>query len=159
MSNNLSIKVQKELEERFTHAENDISSNSIYFAHPIDIYGTPLEANLIEKIGRKFPGHVVENPAKKHHGENYIFWKKETGNGMNYFARLLNSPKLVGEVFLPFEDGMIGAGVYKEIQIFQGLDKAVWEIDRSGLITPISTIDEARVLSIEDTKARVYSKE
>ena len=150
--------IQRELEERFAHAENDIPENGIYFAHPINIYGTSLESDLIKSIERHFPENSVENPAKKHHGENYVFWKENTGNGMDYFNRILNSPKLVGEIFLPFEDGMIGAGVYKEINSFHKLGKPVWEIDRNGLVFPADKVYDIRVLSVEDTRARVYPK-
>ena len=85
--------------KRVAIAEKDIPENAIYIVHPIDIYGTALESTLIGKTKERFPGQGVENPAKKHHGENYGFWKEKTGNGMEYFARLLNSEKLVGEVF------------------------------------------------------------
>lgn len=151
-------KIIEEMNERFIYALNDVSQDSLYFAHPIDIYGTALESDLIDKIENSFPEYSVENPAKKHHGDNYMFWRNNTGNGMAYFTELLKCGKIAGEVFLPFEDGKIGAGVAKEIKRVQGLGKKIWEIDRGGIITPVKNLDDSRILSVEDTRARVYKK-
>ena len=149
--------LSKDLNTRFDLAESAIVDSSIYFAHQIDIYGTLLEADLVSKIESEL-GHAVENPAQKHHDENYMAWRNETGNGMDYFERLLYSPKLIGEVFFPFEDGMIGAGVYKEIVTFLDLGKNVWEIDRTGAITSVDSLDSTRILSVDETRTRVYKK-
>lgn len=151
-------KIRKEMNERFVYALNSVKQDSLYFAHPIDVYGTPLQARLIEKIEKDFPEYSVENPNQLHHDSNYGFWREHTESGMTYFTEFLKYGKIAGEIFLPFEDGMIGAGVAKEIKRVQGLGKKIFEIDRTGEIIPVKNLDESRILSVPDTKARVHPK-
>jgi hypothetical protein len=126
----------------------------IYFGHPISFYNTPVQSFLIDKISLAFPETEIVNPGLKIHGENYKKWKAETGNGMNYFFQEV-LPSCAGGVFLPFEDGMFGAGVFGEAKFLSGLDRLVCEIDFEGSISPF-TLDESRCLSVEETRKRVY---
>jgi len=126
----------------------------IYFGHPIDIYNTPLEEFLIQSIEELFTGFVVENPGDLHHEEGYQKWKRETGNGMDYFFKQV-LPRMSAGVFLPFEDGLWGAGVYKEAEFLHDQGKPIWEISRNGYIQPM-VLHLASVLSVEETRKRVH---
>lgn len=130
--------------------------SKIYFGRPISFYNTEVDKFLIEQIEKSFPETELVNPALPIHGENYKRWKQETGNGMNYFFKEV-LPSCAGGVFLPFEDGMFGAGVFGEAKTLQGfgLDRIVCEIDFNGKIFPF-ILDESRCLSVEDTRKRVY---
>jgi nucleoside 2-deoxyribosyltransferase len=66
-----------------------------------------------------------------------------------YFQEVL--PDVDVGVFLPFEDGVYGAGTAAEIGFLLYQEKPVYEIDRDGEISEL--LD---VLSIDETKERVY---
>ena len=61
----------------------------IYFGHPINTYNTALENELLQKISEAFPECEIENPNQKHHNEGYERWKKTTGNGMDYYFKVV----------------------------------------------------------------------
>jgi len=126
----------------------------IYFGHPISFYNTPVETFLMEQIAKAFPASELVNPGLKIHGENYKKWKEETGNGMNYFFQEV-LPSCHGGVFLPFEDGLFGKGVFGEAKFLSDLDRITCEIDFTGRVFPL-ILDEARCLSLEETRKRVY---
>jgi len=126
----------------------------VYFGHPINIYGTTTEGLLIKAIERGFPDWEVENPNQPYHGEGYQRFKAENGNGMLYFYEEV-LPQMDAGVFLAFEDGMFGAGVYKEAQFLVDNGKNIFEIDLEGGLTGL-VLNESRKLSVEDTRARVY---
>ncbi len=130
------------------------TENKIYFGHPIDIYNTEKEKDLIEDIKKGFPEYVVENPNQPHHAEGYKIWKEKTGYGMDYFFKEV-LPKMEAGIFLPFEDGKWGAGVYGEAEFLYERGKPIYEIDLEGRIKEMD-LDMSRVLSIEETRARVY---
>jgi hypothetical protein len=130
--------------------------NRIYFGHPVNFYGTPKEEDLVRIIERHFPQYLVENPNQPHHQAGYREWKERTGNGMDYyFQKVL--PGMAAGIFLPFEDGMIGAGVYGEAEFLAANGKPLHEISLEGAIRGLA-LDPARKLSIEETKLRVYGK-
>lgn len=128
---------------------------SLYFAHPINVYNTPLEQKLISIISSNFPDCKIENPNQPHHQENYRTWRKEKGKGMlYYFQEVL--PKLDAGIALPFPDGMLGAGVAGEINFFLEKNKPAWEINHEGKINPLISIPESRILTIEQTMQRIF---
>jgi len=126
----------------------------IYFGHPISVYNTPKESELIQAIQKQFPGWHIENPNQPHHSEGYQTWKKNFGNGMSYYYQEV-LPKMHAGVFLPFLDRMWGAGVFNEAEFLFNQDKPIYEINYLGEISPV-TLDEAKKLSIEETRKRVY---
>ena len=128
----------------------------IYFGHPVSVYNTPEEKKLISIIEEIFPHFEVENPNQPHHAQGYQDWKKQKGNGMLYYYEKV-LPFMSAGVFLPFEDGMWGAGVFNEAEFLQEQQKSVYEIDYSGEISRI-IVDPSKKLSIEETRARVYKK-
>ncbi len=126
----------------------------IYFGHPVNTYNTKKESELIEIIEKNFPHLKVENPNQKHHQEGYKRFKQETGIGMNYYFQEV-LPKMRAGIFLAFEDGMLGAGVYGEAEWLFNNDRRIYEITFKGDITNL-ILDENRKLSVEDTRDRVY---
>jgi hypothetical protein len=137
--------------------EKGLGKNKIYFGHPINFYNTPKESELIQKIENFFPEFEIENPNQEIHQKNYTKWKEEKGNGMKYyFEEVL--PKMEAGIFLAFEDGMFGKGVFGEAEFLYKKGKEVYEINTEGKITSIDSLDYKRCLSIEDTRKRVYKK-
>ena len=129
----------------------------LYFAHPINTYHTPLEAELLKRISRKFRHATVLNPGDTTHEEAVREMKKSDpmANVMRYFVGLVHSCNAL--VALPFLDGMWGAGVYKEALVAQERGLTVWQIDpTTKKIARLGLLPADRVLSIEETRSRVY---
>jgi len=127
----------------------------IYFGHPITYYNTPAQSKLIKKIKATFPDFDVENPGSQIHEENYRRWEKTLRGGMAYFF-IEVLPRMDRGIFLPFEDRMFGAGVFKEMVWLYNEGKKIWEISHQGLILPIPEPDQSRALSAKDTRIRVH---
>lgn len=126
----------------------------IYFGHPINMYGTAEESKLIQIIQNNFPEYSIENPNQKCHEEGYQRYKKEGKKGIDYyFIEVL--PKMDAGIFLAFEDGMFGTGVYGEAKWLHENNKPIHEITLNGAIKDLVLV-ESRKLSVAETKARVY---
>lgn len=127
----------------------------IYFGHPINTYDTEEESRLLEIIQAYFKDYEIENPNQDHHQEGYLGYRKEHGSGMQYFLGIV-LPDMDAGVFRAFQDGMLGAGVYKEAEWLESNGKPIFEVNLEGKITPL-ILSEQRRLSVEETKKRVYS--
>ncbi len=125
----------------------------IYFGHPITIYNTQKESDLIDRIRKMFGWFDVENPNQKHHQEGYKRYKDKGERGMNYFFQEV-LPKMDAGIFLPFEDGMFGTGVFEEAQFIFNNNKKIYEISYHGKIDDLF-LDSKRGLSIGETLKRV----
>jgi len=130
----------------------------LYFGHPVSVYGVESETKLLGIIEREFRGWEVENPNQQKHQDGYQLWKRNTGRGMDYYFREV-LPKCDGGIFLPFKDGKWGAGVFGECEFLRRNTKPTWEITHNGVISLIIFWEpvQKRVLSVEETRARVYS--
>ncbi|MBR9683662.1 hypothetical protein GOV03_03930 [Candidatus Woesearchaeota archaeon] len=128
----------------------------IYFGHPVNTYNTEQETDLSAIIQQHFPEYEVENPNQPHHQEGYQRWKAEKGNGMQYYFQEV-LPEMAAGIFLAFEDGMLGAGVYGEAESLHQDGKPIYEISLEGKISELD-LDPQRFLTIEETRARVYGK-
>ena len=128
---------------------------TLYFAHPVNVYNTPLEQKLLREISIIFSAWDIENPNQPHHQEGYKTWKKEKGNGMlYYFEDVL--PKMDGGIGLTFLDGKFGKGVAGELEFLFKAGKPIWEINNSGIISIIYSLGTERILDVEQTKQRIY---
>ncbi|OGZ00404.1 MAG: hypothetical protein A2945_03610 [Candidatus Liptonbacteria bacterium RIFCSPLOWO2_01_FULL_52_25] len=101
---------------------NENCRKRFYFAHPVNLYHTELEANAVKFIEAKLPHICVENPNQPHHEAGYTAYKKRsedsrTQQGMGYFFEEV-LPHCDGCVALAFLDGRIGAGVAGEAAFF-----------------------------------------
>lgn len=115
----------------------------VYFAHPVSDYGTARELDALAAIQREFPGWVIENPNTEAHAAAY------RERGMEHFAEVVGSCQSL--VAWPFEDGAMGAGVWKEIEAARANKIPVYVL-RSRIVPLVGTWD---VLSVEDTRARI----
>jgi len=155
--------VSEEMKKRVIEVESMLFFNSIYFAHPINYYmGSKFnvhedkEVELIGFINKKFPEYNVFNPNQEFNQDNYVLWKRETGNGMNYYFDVI-LPKMEAGVGLSFDDGMFGAGVYGEIERLMVSGKPVFESREDGVIISLDCLEQDRRLSVKDTQKRVYN--
>jgi hypothetical protein len=130
-------------------------NDKIYFGHSVNVYGTPDEERLIKIIEEYFPQFEVENPNQLHHQEGYQRWRGITKGMDYYFKEVL--PQMESGIFLPFEDGMLGAGVYGEAEFIANDGKLIYEIDFVGNIERMF-LDSTRKLSVSETRERVYGK-
>lgn len=126
----------------------------IYFAHPVNTYGTELEKELYFRINEAFPRHVIINPNKPQHQDGYKRWRDETGKGMSYFYEEV-LPKCKGIVLLAFRDGKFGAGVVGEARFMIKRGHLMWEISLQGELSRLYDIPKERTLSIEETRLRL----
>lgn len=129
----------------------------IYFGRPVSTYGNvDLERRLKAAITLNFmEGDKVDilDPQGEEHQRGYREYRERTGSGMNYFL-IEMLPRATKGVFLPFEDGQIGAGVWTEADYLLQSGKEIFEISYRGDIS-VLTMDESRRLSVEDTRARL----
>lgn len=128
---------------------------SIYFGHPVSVYDIPLERELVKIIERELPIFQVENPNQPHHQEGYQRYTKQ-GRGMDYFFQEV-LPATAAGVFLAFEDGKFGAGVFGEAKFLHEQGKPIYEITLDGVVTGLE-LDDSRALTVEETRKRVYKK-
>jgi hypothetical protein len=126
----------------------------IYFGHPINFYNTPKEAELVRKIQERFPNCDVISPHLPVHKEGYQRYKLEKGNGMLYFETEV-LPAMDAGVFLPFEDGKFGAGVFREMKFLRERIRPIFGISLEGFLWVID-INSAEALTVEETRKRVY---
>ncbi len=127
--------------------------SKLYFGHPINVYGTELEKELIETIARSFPGWQIENPNQKHHEESYQRYADSGGRGMDYYFREV-LPKCHGGIFLPFRDGKYGAGVFGEAEFLQKQGCRIWQITDTGYISRLE-LSASLALSVYETRSRI----
>lgn len=125
----------------------------MYFGHPINVYGTELENNLLDIISQAFPTWDIENPNQQKHADGYKRYMDASGRGMDYyFCEVL--PQCQGGIFLPFRDGKYGTGVFGEAKFLSEQGCPVWQIDAEGHISKLD-LESAQVLSVEETRERI----
>lgn len=114
-----------------------MTKTKIYFAHPLNVYNTPLESAVETLISNVF-GYKIESPNKSHHQKRYEEWKTRTAinrdkhNAMAYFYEIV-IPQCVGCVSLPFLDRRMGFGVNGETK------KTIERGDPAWFIAPTRT--------------------
>ena len=136
---------------------------SLYFAHPVNVFNTKLEKEMIDLIQVSFgDAFKIENPNQKHHQENYKKWKEAWGNGMRYYFEIV-LPQCYGCISMSFLDGKWGMGVAGEAEFYLKKNSPNWLIDVTKKnkvirsLTPgekkmVSEFNPKLVLSIEKTR-------
>jgi len=144
----------------------------VYFAHPVNVYDTDLEKELLKLIQDFFgPGVEIENPNQPHHQVGYKTWKEKykdhpTKSGMTYFYEIVlpGCNMCVCQVFL---DGKWGAGVANEAAFYIKKGQPVWMIEPKTHKIRLLTVQERDlivkndpilVLSIEETRCRTWGR-
>ena len=74
---------------------------------------------------------------------------------MNYYFDVV-LPEMKAGIFLPFQDGMFGVGVFGEAEFLKKQGKLLWLIDWDKNISRIRKLDSSKKLSVEETCERVY---
>lgn len=80
----------------------------IYFAHPRATYGKTVEKKAMDMIMKEFPDYIIVNP-----NVNWIQGRVED-MGFDIFFKVINTVQIL--CVLPFEDGKIGNGSWRECQ-------------------------------------------
>lgn len=126
----------------------------LYYMRPMNLYGTELDFVLLRHINHLygFDWEVVD-PNTKTHQEAYENMKRETGDGMPYFAALARNCH--AGVFVPFPDGMIPAGVAREVTALLQRGCYVEELRYDGRKFRTRSLDTRRVLTVEETRSRI----
>jgi len=124
----------------------------MYFAHPVNVYNTSLETDLMQFIQESFPEWSIENPNQLKHQEGY---KRA---GMEYYLKEV-LPNMGGVVGLHFSDGRIGAGVFSEEESIFKRTGNLWTLTWDKSLTAVSDIEVLRtlVLTVEETRQRIYT--
>lgn len=106
----------------------------VYYARPINLYGTPQDKRDIELIEKL--GFEIINPNKEILAERY---KKE---GMDVFLEAMKDADALA--FRSFPDLSISSGVWKEIN---------QAVEDNKMVIELPTLTTKRWLSVEDTRA------
>lgn len=128
----------------------------LYFMHPVNIYDTPFEIRCEGIIHRRVPEYSIENPNRPWHQAGYQRYREMVGKiGMDYFMEVV-LPAVAAGAFLPFRDGMVGAGIWKEADWFTERGLPLWEINvHSGTLFKVERIPDNRRLTVEETRERI----
>lgn len=117
----------------------------IYYAHPINLYGTPQEKRDVKLLVEM--GFEVINPSYVAYQSEYQMRKENNDpNPFRFFKEL--AVETGNAAFRAFPDGTIGAGVYGEIMAVK---------QAGGLVIELPSMLECRGLSVDQTRA--YLKE
>ena len=127
---------------------------TIYFAHPINTYGTPIESECLSLIQERFPSCRIINPGEKDLQKDFTLYRQDNPNDyMRYFKQLVNDCNYI--VYLPFRDEMIGAGIWYEIQHLATMNDNIYQINLDkNQITKVSLdwVNQHK-LSIEEARS------
>lgn len=126
----------------------------LFFSHPVNTYGTPLEASLLKKIQEAFPVWEIVNPNEPCHQEGYDRHKQTSGNGMNYFIEEV-LPSCHGNIALRFRNGDWPAGVYKEAKYYEDRGLPTYTITPEGFVGFAGLLGIVIPLTVEETRARI----
>jgi len=135
-----------------------MNKHRVYFAHPINTYGTPLERTILGILTLKWRGDTIVNPGSDEHRAVVDEMRRidPSVNVMGYFTELVKACNEV--VVLPFIDGMWGAGVYKEAETVLDLTNGryVWVINpTTHVIRFVPRLKESLRLTVEETRSRI----
>lgn len=111
----------------------------LYFAHPVNVYNTPIENAMLALLAHCFPEDKIINPNTPEGQKAYTEAKAASGGthadhkGMDVFYKMLES--LDGCVSMPFLDCRMGLGVAGETQKTMRSGKPTWLIVPSHELT------------------------
>lgn len=117
----------------------------VYFAHPINIYGEPLESAFETLIANALTDgdcSKVENPNQKVHKLGYAYYAERYKNepfakgtrGMRYFFEVV-LPGCSSVAAVPFLDSRMGLGVLTEVENFLENGYPAWFVSPTRVPT------------------------
>ncbi len=127
----------------------------IYFAHPINTYKTDIEEQCLDLI-REELGDKILNPSDEFIQRQLEDYKKNNpDNYMDFFSDLLSECNAIA--YLPFKDGLIGAGVWYECKTINDNGGKTYEIDlENGTLNEVDFgYIDSKKLSVEQTRVRI----
>lgn len=127
----------------------------IYFAHPINTYETPVDEKCVQIIKDNLGDQII-NPSDPLIQRTFASYRKENPDTyMEFFKDLVSSCDTI--VYLPFSDGMIGAGIWYEVKNVYKKGGKIYEIDLPT--ESLSEVDfpyvDSNKLTVEDTRIRI----
>lgn len=128
----------------------------LFFMQPVNVFNTSLELRCEAFIKQQLPDWSIENPNRPWHAAGYRqYAAMDDKIGLDYFDEVV-LPAMFGGVFLPFRDGMVGAGVWKQCDWLADHGKTVWELNvHSGILVKVDRIHTSRRLDVDATRARI----
>jgi hypothetical protein len=142
--------------ERIKEMMNICDGVTVYFAHPINTYNTKYESLSIDMIKDKFPNSTIINPGEQSYQDSFKeYVNNDPEEYMGYFKDLVNTCSVI--VYLPFNDGKIGAGVRYEIFHLHKRFDEIYEINPNDYsIRKVSMLYvDDNTLSIDETRQRI----
>jgi hypothetical protein len=140
-------RIEKEIQDALNYIQNNKkllnpqNEKLLYYAHPMGFYNSDKEQDHIKLIKKLFPEYKIINPS---HFQNQGFL-------MRHFVEIVSHCDIV--VAQPFDDGLWGAGVFKEICVAKSNNTQVKMIENNQ-IKDIPFINFHETLSKEETFAR-----
>jgi hypothetical protein len=132
-----------------------MAKGKLHFGHPMNSYNTGIEERLIKVIKKTFLDYELDNCNQPKHQKAAKEWYNKTHKKMSYFYQVFIPEMAIG-VFLPFRDGMYGAGVYGEAVLMRQFKKPIYQISLDGKITELE-LDAKKRLSIKETLRRLVN--
>ena len=113
----------------------------IYYAHPMNTYGSAIEKEDIETLAKL--GFTVLNPSDEYFQNSFLKYKQENPNNyFQYFSDLVSTCQALA--FRAFPGNLIGAGIAAEIKIAEKLGLPIVQLPCQ--MNRILTISETRTL-------------
>jgi hypothetical protein len=127
----------------------------VYFAHPINTYQTEIEDICLYLIKDKLTDKII-NPGDIMIQKTFADYRAEHPDDYMIFFKDLEST-CDAIVYLPFRDGMVGAGIWYEVKEMNIKGGNIYEIDLEN--DEIKKIDfeyvDNKKLTVEDTRIRI----
>lgn len=127
-----------------------IGKKIIYFAHPREIYDTPVEKDWMNKLRKQFPEYVIDNPNQPNH------LKHVSKEGEIYYLNLIKHYDAV--IALPLAKNIISNGTSIEIKYGFKIGIPVFiinlETKKFERIYP-NDFKRFKIMSNNDTEARL----
>jgi hypothetical protein len=137
----------------------------IYFAHPINTYGTVLEHQCLMFLAEHFPGIQIINPNSPEIQGRIAAIKNKYSEAeynavggkavMTYFFNEV-IPSCDACVGLQYPDGTFMAGTGNEMLKFLEADRPVWRLTHRLELSVITDSSMMNVLGVKETRERIY---
>lgn len=127
----------------------------IYFAHPVTMYETPRETEVLNLIQKKYPNSIIYNPGAKKFQDLFSKYRDQHPDDyMKFFFDIVGKCDMV--ITYPFEDGTIGAGKGKEMEHGYNNGLEIYLIDNKTLeFNKVNDMNDIDIMSVEETRNKI----